>query len=709
MRKVLFLFVVLLFVNHCVYSQQNVYHRSDAGTDNWWDGANPWYYQTWNNYQDRPDRDWRTANDVFFGHNSNKNMVVNGANDQWYYIRSLTFQIAANEIRTLTGTDDGAGIDLRGTGTRKIENLSSAEHILDVRIAFYDGLVQFNPVSGNLDFRKIIYNNGYFIDVYGNNENILSIKGDVIGTGGIAVKENSTVLIIGDKSYTGSTIVEAGILELQGSIANSDVTVQNGATLKINGTDITVASLNVESGGVVNIEAGKSLTVTGNVVNDATTGIVLISPADDGAPGSLKIGGTYSGSGSVSVQRYIAGFTSSTNGWHLLSLPFDGFDVTGTDYEPLTTEGDIGDLYYWKESESTAGMWMNWKASIFNLTAGTGYLAAYEVGETKSISGTPYNSDVILTNLSYINPDPTYSNTWHLLGNPFPCALEWDNSNGWSLANIGGVAKIMNVNDGSYSDLASGGTIPAMQGFFVSVENATNSIKIPLDARIHSTQSWHKSTETFVKLNAVDLDRELAQESNILFNENGNEIFDFNVDSRFLGLYAPSFYSVKSEQALSTNCLPTIDDELNIPMGFKTNGSQNFQINLVESTIDYPVYLTDNLLGVTQKLSENPNYTFTSQEGDDPNRFEIHFGVVGIDDQPTTPAIQAYVYGQQLKILGNGGITQLEIFDVQGRLLSSETINVMDGYRKTLNLQAGMYVVRLQNKEGVSSTKVIIK
>ena len=48
-----------------VWAQQTVYHRDNCGTGNWWDGANPWYYQTWNNTQDRPDRNWRTANDVF--------------------------------------------------------------------------------------------------------------------------------------------------------------------------------------------------------------------------------------------------------------------------------------------------------------------------------------------------------------------------------------------------------------------------------------------------------------------------------------------------------------------------------------------------------------------------------------------------------------------------------------------------------------------
>ena len=146
-----YLLTTLLALTAGAYAQQNVFHRDTAGTNNWWDGANPWFYQTWNNNQDRPDLTWRTGNNVFFGHNNNKTMNVNG--NDWYFIRSLTLQAGANESRSFTNSGS-AGLTLRGSGERKIENLSTAMHTFDIQIGIDEGVSQFNPVNGDLIFKK---------------------------------------------------------------------------------------------------------------------------------------------------------------------------------------------------------------------------------------------------------------------------------------------------------------------------------------------------------------------------------------------------------------------------------------------------------------------------------------------------------------------------------------------------------------------------
>jgi hypothetical protein len=470
----------------------------------------------------------------------------------------------------------------------------------------------------------------------------------------------------------------------------------------------TINDLMIKASGILSVGASNSLTVYGDIVNNASEGIILVSPASSGATGSLLIEGSISGSGTIKAERFIDGYTSSSNGWHLLSSPTDNFVVTGSNLAPSSVEGEEDDLYYWDNAQGDAGMWMNWKASNFNLDAGKGYLVAYKDTEVKDFVGSPYNADITLTNLSFANASPTYNNTWHLIGNPYTCALNWNNSNGWNLNNIGGVAKVMNVANGSYNDVNVGGSIPAMQGFFVEVVNASNSMTIPLAAREHSSQNWYKSQEGRLVLVANDLENNLAQASVIIVNNQSNGGYDYRFDSRFLGFYAPQFYSQKDGQQLSTNALPELTSDLSIPMGFVKNEASDFNIELKETISGTDVYLTDLKLNRVVKLSQEITYNFTSEEGDDPDRFEIHFGVVGIDESHELNQINAYVYNNSLYVQSQLDNAQMALYDIQGRQMLTEQLNGTGLHSTELNLPTGIYIVRLQSNNQVKNVKVFI-
>lgn len=108
-----------------VMAQQNVFSRSDSGTNLWENNTNlPWYYQTSNNNQNRPDNGGR--NDVFFGHNNNLAQDIN--THTWYQLRTLTLQSTATSNRTFTPSGT-AGISLTvgytgesGTGAHTFNN-----------------------------------------------------------------------------------------------------------------------------------------------------------------------------------------------------------------------------------------------------------------------------------------------------------------------------------------------------------------------------------------------------------------------------------------------------------------------------------------------------------------------------------------------------------------------------------------------------------
>ena len=104
------IFFIASFFTITVNAQQNVFSRSDSGTNLWWnDTQKPWHYQTWNSIENRSDI-WPvgTRNNVFIGHNNNLNMTVNGA---FFQLRTLTIQSSATSSRNYNPLDNG-GISL---------------------------------------------------------------------------------------------------------------------------------------------------------------------------------------------------------------------------------------------------------------------------------------------------------------------------------------------------------------------------------------------------------------------------------------------------------------------------------------------------------------------------------------------------------------------------------------------------------------------
>ena len=195
-------------------AQQTVYWRSEAVSGSWWYGSTPpWWYATWGNAQDRPDRDWRTANDIVFNNNNQTSMDLNGTD--WYYVRTLTFDSSASSARAINSST--AGIDMRGSGTRKIENNSSASHVFGTPVSLVDGTTEFNPVSGNLTFNGVVYLANNWINVWGNNQKTLYLNGVVnanSGNGGLAVKQDSIVVLTNNNTFTGGIWVEKGTVQL---------------------------------------------------------------------------------------------------------------------------------------------------------------------------------------------------------------------------------------------------------------------------------------------------------------------------------------------------------------------------------------------------------------------------------------------------------------------------------------------------------------
>jgi len=163
---------------------------------------------------------------------------------------------------------------------------------------------------------------------------------------------------------------------------------------------------------------------------------------------------------------------------------------------------------------------------------------------------------------------------------------------------------------------------------------------------------------------------------------------------------------------LMVNSLPSVSDETSIPFNFIKNAGTNFSIE-VEGLESLPssaiVYLRDIKLGVEHNVSQIPTYSFTSSLGDDPLRFQIHFGTVGINDQVKPTSIIAYYSDGKLFVITPAKATEVCVFNVQGQLLYKNSIPGTNIQYLPMNLPSGVYFARLTNKEEIKTVKFIVK
>ncbi|KAF0201254.1 MAG: hypothetical protein FD170_2862 [Bacteroidetes bacterium] len=490
--------------------------------------------------------------------------------------------------------------------------------------------------------------------------------------------------------YTGLSaqiiVVPAGGAYSNLIIGNSDATATVNSFVTVNG------DLSIKSGSALTVGAGGSLSVGGTttIESDATgTGSFISNSAVN-----------------ANVKRYIAGHNSNANdGWHFLSSP-----VASQAISAFHTPGS-GDFYKWDEATNT---WINRTASggglngLFeeNFVPGRGYMIANNTTDTKTFSGSINASNLDVTGLTYTGSS-SYAG-WQLLGNPFSSAISWNNGN-WALNNVDANAQIWNEANASYTVVLPNEVIPSMNGFMVHASQNNASLTIPASARLHSNFAWYKSannTERIV-LTAFDAEGQTAQSTIIRFDGSATEGYDNNYDSHFLAGLAPMFYSISQDYKLALNTLPQLAGSSSIPLGFVKNSSSTFSIELTENIPGQAVYLTDLKTNETVNLTET-NYSYGSSEGDDVNRFLLHFSLLGLDEPGTADGLKAWVYDGQLYLLSPepGDVT---IYDIRGRKLSGFRSDTSDLQSHPLNSPSGVYIISFQGRASVKTAKVIVQ
>jgi hypothetical protein len=421
--------------------------------------------------------------------------------------------------------------------------------------------------------------------------------------------------------------------------------------------------------------------------------------SDPTGTGSFINDGTLnmSGGGTKYFERYIAAYTSSEDGWHQISSPMNCFTIAGSNFVP----GDDDDLYKWDEA---TWQWINYKPAPFVCENGKGYLAAYVSSETHVFSGEFNCSNTPFTDLSVGT-----GNGWHLLGNPFPSAIEW-NFTTWALSSISYTAKVYSNAAGNYIDITNSEIIPASQGFFVQATDAVNSLNIPLSCRSHATAQdlYACPAQPRMKLKVSGGQNLFYDLTSVGFNPEASWAYDYKFDSRKLcgQNSAPQLFSFWEEESLSTNTLPTVNNAIvDIRFMAGTNGEYQIAPCLLEGfASQITIYLEDLFLDSLINMKQDSLYHFYAQTNDNSERFLLHFNdATAIDENATNLTNKPYFSEGAIHFPDYQTSTNKDIylFDPSGKLVYS-ALNVGHTHVIKRSLPFGIYILKHTSQPGTS-------
>ena len=384
-------------------------------------------------------------------------------------------------------------------------------------------------------------------------------------------------------------------------------------------------------------------------------------------------------------------------------------NIAPTEINDMLPTAGTYDLYRFDQSENAE--WRNYKANIFSLENGQGYLYANA-------------EDVNLIFKGAFNEGPsqevslTYDGTaqfagWNLVGNPFPYAATVSRS--YYVMNEGGTA-IEPV------ALSAGGTIAACTGIMVKAEATESNPKVTF------AQPTRQAVENKGLLHIAVSDAEVLDKAIVSFNAgDALEKFVFGTSNTTISIpqdgkdYAIATVGRDAARHVSTE----------MPINFKAakNGTYTLTVNVDNVELDY-LHLIDNLTGADVDLlssslraeRSNPEqlatYTFTAKTTDYASRFRLVFSICGDangdnGDADGDHALFAYISNGKIIITADALTpsntsyfdASLQVVDMTGRVIVSTDVarNI-----STNGMAPGVYVLRLVNGDDVRTQKIVV-
>ena len=370
--------------------------------------------------------------------------------------------------------------------------------------------------------------------------------------------------------------------------------------------------------------------------------------------------------------------TEGTNnrGYYLIASPVT-VDLTNHDM----TTGDF-DLYYFDQAKEDE--WRNYEVTPFNLVPGTGYLYAKKATtETPTynftLAGAPYSGNGQVT---LHKTEGTQYSGWNLIGNPWDVDATIEASREYYK---------MNVN-GNELEPGTDHIVNAMEGIFVIANGYNDEVTFtPSNPDLANTDAMVVMNVTRNRGNVID-------RAIVRFGE-GGMLPKFQLNPKHTKVY---FQQDDKDYAVVRSA-----NEGEMPVSFKAenNGTYTLSVNAEGVEMNY-LHLIDNMTGADVDLLATPSYTFEAKTSDYASRFRLMFSANSISEDADGDNAFAYFNGSSWTV-NNIGEATLQVVDVMGRVLSSETLS--GNAEVSINQPAGVYMLRLVSGDSVKVQKVVVR
>jgi autotransporter-associated beta strand protein len=565
----------------------------------------------------------------------------------------------------------------------------------------------------------------------------VEFSGDINGNGPINVVGSGTIQLTGANTYTGSTTINAGTLQLNktggGTLPNTNsITVSNGGTLRISSNQ-TLADLTINSGGTVIVDANVQLTINGILSNSGT--LTLENGATLVQGSSSTLAGT---NGVYNVNQTItgAGTTTPTGRFWYLGSPVASAssavfyasnaanvvrkrDEGGADWDPV--------------------------APPENLEVGRGYyIQAIPTNPTITFTGGNINhGDITTQNLT--SSGSTYTG-FNLVSNPYPSYLDWvsitkTNVGGtmWYRTHDGANMDFGTVNASGFGTTVNGSVvltryIPPMQSFWVRVStfgqaasltfnNSGRSHFISQNSSVAGLKSGNVSPSLFVRMNLKQGQK--SDQLIIYTDELSSNGLDINDAEKMMQATNPQFYTKVGTQKTVINALNPSKKQQSLPITLElpTTGVHSFVIEDLEISNGL-VWLEDKQEEIMQALEPGTVYEFYANSGINAARFVLHFQLIDnttpfnvyneVNSSANFSGKGASVHAESAGVLviklpaTTEGITDIQIRDAAGKLVYTGATNTLETSVQ-LEQANGIYYVTLNSASGVEVRKVFIQ
>lgn len=556
----------------------------------------------------------------------------------------------------------------------------------------------------------------------------------------------SKAVVIADDYYTSS-----------GDITACSLTVKAGATLTVsNGTYVEVEH-DVEGAGNIYVETTGAFVQKDDAGEFKLTGTASVNKQTPNKANWYYYTYWSSPVKDETIGNVFPDVDGDRRFWYNAANFKDEHTVGTTDGNPDDVDDNNNDWQY-----ASAGTIMEpgvgyavTEARTF-LSGGTG---------TANFAG-EFNTGNIPVTITF---DPTNpGEKWNFIGNPYPCAVDFDAFYAANIGEIDGFANYwsqgspalssnpgnqqVNFNAGDYAIYAAafdgnaGGAgikptqyIPSGQGFFVKANPAgtgtvtfTNAMRVKGDT---DNSQFFKNTNTKAKTNATDANKLWVN----LTSDNGvfGQILVGYVDGATDGYDVTAYDAPRTASEIPATLswiiegsnkkfviqgkdANSINENEVIKLSFKTsiNVATLYTISIDQLKGDFlnsnTIFLKDNLLNKTHNLSAS-DYTFTSAVGEFNSRFEITFSnqALSVEDiissKHTLKIVELDNDNVQFNTSNNLSIKSVHIFDMLGRQLYSFKGDSTSETYKLSNLNNSVFIAKVELSNGAVITKKAFK